>query len=643
MHCLLEHSAHTIRQGRIRKVLPYGVTHLSSELCTHRWYPAHVFLYIHFCLTYFFLTFTLNNVCVSSSAIASVISALAVISSDFARQSPCASRCLYSTHFFLIRTLHGLSISSSASFSISSPATVLSLASVGHTFSASGSLHLPCCPLVYVLDTVPMLSSASFLDRNLATVISLDCAEEKSSLTVRFDSGYTLASARCLSPCSLGGSKVFPLSSVTVLCLSSSYNTDDQPVLLYWTVCLSLLQQILAHQNFFRVCTTYFLHHFRASPGRLRLLRQSNRGRKRLHTLNLELIQHHPFIETRTSPHTQPLSSGPPDSNTPPLPSIPSQRPQTQCGLLRQPSLPASALGKRPIPVSSNVDGNKKQKTKSPPSYPSIRSLHGLTLNIRGMTPEKWESIQELDIFPSLHFIILTEHQLSAQFRPDEIIRGGWDFHAVSCAVTNLPREGYRGQRHRGGLALLTRNSKHFSVKMKSLSGVVNKITGDNCKYMDKRRGSHGHGSGSLPILHQAVAWSLTSPRTIHLTGVYLFPDENQLQEFFDTLIAHTNHPSHEPHIYAGDFNAYTAEELENHVTPQELRTLLRRSGDINPAHSLAPPLTSATVPAANYRGRLLLNMINFLEFIITNGRFPVPRHPLTLHLFPETEHPLCP
>jgi len=64
-----------------------------------------------------------------------------------------------------------------------------------------------------------------------------------------------------------------------------------------------------------------------------------------------------------------------------------------------------------------NADSNKKkQKTQSSPSSPSTRPLHGLTLNIRGMTPEKWESIQDLDIFPSLDFIILTEHQLSAQF-----------------------------------------------------------------------------------------------------------------------------------------------------------------------------------------------------------------------------------
>jgi len=175
-----------------------------------------------------------------------------------------------------------------------------------------------------------MLSSASLLDRNLVTVISLDCAGEKSSLTMRFDSGYTLDSARCLSPCSLDGFKLFPLSSVTVPCLSRSYNTDDQPSLLHWTVCLSLLQQILAHQNFSRVCTTFLLHHFHASPGRLRLLRQSNCGRKRLHTLNLELIHHHPFMETRTSRHTQLLSSGPPDPNSRPPPSNPLQQSHAQ-------------------------------------------------------------------------------------------------------------------------------------------------------------------------------------------------------------------------------------------------------------------------------------------------------------------------
>ena len=67
------------------------------------------------------------------------------------------------------------------------------------------------------------------------------------------------------------------------------------------------------------------------------------------------------------------------------------------------------------------------------------------------------------------------------------------------------------------------------------------------------------------------------------------------------------------------------SKNLENHVTPQELRTLLRRSGDVNLVHSPSPPLTSNIVPVTNYRGRLLLNMIHPLEFIITYIRFPFP------------------
>jgi len=40
-----------------------------------------------------------------------------------------------------------------------------------------------------------------------------------------------------------------------------------------------------------------------------------------------------------------------------------------------------------------------------------------------------------------------------------------------------------------------------------------------------------------------------------------------------------------------------------------------------------SPPflLVTATAPAADYRGRLMLTMQNSIEFIITKGRFPVP------------------
>ena len=122
------------------------------------------------------------------------------------------------------------------------------------------------------------------------------------------------------------------------------------------------------------------------------------------------------------------------------------------------------------------------------------------------MTPAKWLSIQELPVFSSLEFIILTEHQLSAEFRPDEIIKSGWDFHTVSGTVTTLPQRGYRGQRYRGGLALLTRNSMRFSIKMHSLSGAVKTILGDNCTSLNSRGNVHGRGTSSS--LLQAVTWS---------------------------------------------------------------------------------------------------------------------------------------
>ena len=126
-------------------------------------------------------------------------------------------------------------------------------------------------------------------------------------------------------------------------------------------------------------------------------------------------------------------------------------------------------------------------------------------------------------------------------------------------------------------------------------------ILGNNYTSLNSR--GNVHSSRTSSSLHQAVTWSLSSPfynDTIHLTGVCIFPNEGNFEEFFDTLTAHSNHPPHESHIYAGDFNAYTAEEIENHITPLDSHTLFRRNGDTNPAHSPASPLTTATAPSAD-------------------------------------------
>ena len=54
--------------------------------------------------------------------------------------------------------------------------------------------------------------------------------------------------------------------------------------------------------------------------------------------------------------------------------------------------------------------------------------------------------------------------------------------------------------------------------------------------------------------------------------------------------------------------------------------------------HTLLPP--TATAPVADFKGRLLLNMLNSIEFVITNGRFPFPspnHRPYTFFRKPNT------
>jgi len=75
-----------------------------------------------------------------------------------------------------------------------------------------------------------------------------------------------------------------------------------------------------------------------------------------------------------------------------------------------------SLTGKRAVPANSHV-GNNRKKHKPQPPTPPVRALQGLILNIRGITPAKWVAIQELPVFSSLDYIILTEHQWSAEFQ----------------------------------------------------------------------------------------------------------------------------------------------------------------------------------------------------------------------------------
>jgi len=46
-----------------------------------------------------------------------------------------------------------------------------------------------------------------------------------------------------------------------------------------------------------------------------------------------------------------------------------------------------------------------------------------------------------LPVFSSLDYIIVTEHQLSAEFLPDEIIKSGWDFKPYPVVSQLSPNE----------------------------------------------------------------------------------------------------------------------------------------------------------------------------------------------------------
>jgi len=57
-------------------------------------------------------------------------------------------------------------------------------------------------------------------------------------------------------------------------------------------------------------------------------------------------------------------------------------------------------------------------------------------------------------------------------------------------------------------------------------------------------------------------------------------PSEGILEEFFQTLAKQNNFHPNEPHIYAGDINSHVGEEIEAHLSSQEISKLPERVGD---------------------------------------------------------------
>ena len=168
---------------------------------------------------------------------------------------------------------------------------------------------------------------------------------------------------------------------------------------------------VFASPSYNLFCHTRILHVFAtctvavtALLSRLFLCRRSRQGRRRPFTFSLSLLrQRQRLHETRTSPLSQPLQ--PSSHSQSPLSHTTPTFSSSSSATLPKPA-PTSQLRKRAGPANSQVDNNKKIE-KAPPPPPPIRALHGLTLNIRGMTLAKLLSIQGLPVFSSLDYINL--------------------------------------------------------------------------------------------------------------------------------------------------------------------------------------------------------------------------------------------
>jgi len=143
---------------------------------------------------------------------------------------------------------------------------------------------------------------------------------------------------------------------------------------------------------------------------------------------------------------------------------------------------------------------------------------------------------------------------------------------------------------------------------------------------------------------HQAVLWTIRSPLLVsplHITGVYVSPSEEEIEEFFHTLTQQNHYPANEIHIYAGDFNAHVADERENHITLQEGNTIPRGVGDCHKRHFPSPsdavPITTTRISSPQ-RDCLLLRMLNTTSFLILNGRFEIYNAPISYTLSNQDE-----
>jgi hypothetical protein len=240
-------------------------------------------------------------------------------------------------------------------------------------------------------------------------------------------------------------------------------------------------------------------------------------------------------------------------------------------------------------------------------------------VNIDGIDPGKWEQITNMSVFPQLDIIILTEHHLSATFRPAYIVESGWDI----LMVEGPPKQGHLSHIDRGGVAILWKNSANWEVKQEIVSN---------------------HTSHQSE--HQCVTWTIRSKHfshPIHMTGVYISPNGTGTEEFYHILEQQRKFSPLHTHVFTGDFNAHVAEEPETAPLSLPAGTVPPHLGDVardDASRLLHPPAPAKMGTVTDHatsaqRGRLLLRILNNIGYIILNGRFEPSSHPNSLPLPP--------
>jgi len=208
-----------------------------------------------------------------------------------------------------------------------------------------------------------------------------------------------------------------------------------------------------------------------------------------------------------------------------------------------------------------------------------------LTVDIDGQSKAKWTYLCNLSCLKNLDMIIMTEHQLSSTFRPVEIVESGWSIQQVASVQKRRSRQ----HENRGGVAILKRDEAGLHV--------------NQTRVID--------GSSASP--HQAVSEKISSDNLahpFHITGMYMNPSQGMVEEFCQTLARQQKLPPNEPLIYAGDNNSYVGEEIEAHLSSQEISKLPERVGDDkHPPELPQIPFLDSDRPSSKHRGRVFLKM----------------------------------